>query len=179
MREFFKKQPNQSHVSFIHYTSAEPGLRIIEKKRLWMRNVTCMSDFSEVRHGHKILLNILGKPANRAAFYSALDDCAPGAAQEALTLFDTWWDDISLNTYITSISEYDELQDAHGRLSMWRAFGGNAPRVAIVFKVPVALLDAGVFNLIFSPISYLTEPEADDQFRQIVDNISTNSLFLQ
>jgi hypothetical protein len=59
-----------------------------------------MSDFSEVRHGHKILLNIVWKPANRTAFYSALDGCAPGAAEEALTLFDTWWVDISLNTYI-------------------------------------------------------------------------------
>src|SRR6266567_245121 len=148
MQEFFKKQPDQTQARFVHYTSAEAALRIIGSKRIWMRNVTCMSDYSEVQHGFRILNNIFSEPSKRKIFDEALDACAPGAAAEAIKLFNSWWADISLNTYITSISEHDEKEDRHGRLSMWRAFGGNVARVAIVFKVSSSLLNAGVFNLI-------------------------------
>jgi hypothetical protein len=179
MQEYFKKQPDQSHVRFVHYTSAEAALRIIEKKRVWMRNVTCMSDYSEVRHGYGILLKIFSESSNRKAFNEALDASAPGAAEEAFKIFDSWWNDISLNTYITSISEHDEKEDQHGRLSMWRAFGGNVARVAIVFSVPLSLLDAGVLNLIFSPVAYLTAGEVQAQFHQVVKNTRENREFLR
>jgi Protein of unknown function (DUF2971) len=177
--DYFKKQSDQTHVRFVHYTPAEAALRIIEKKRVWMRNVTCMSDFSEVRHGHGILLKLFSEPSNRQAFNEVLEPCAPGIAEEAFKIFDSWWNDISLNTYIMSISEHDEKEDLHGRLSMWRAFGGNAARVAIVFKVPLSLLSAGVLNLIFSPVAYLTDQEILEQFRKVVANIGANCNFLK
>ena len=60
-----------------------------------------------------------------------------------------------------------------------RAFGGNAARVAIVFKVPLSLTNAGVFNLIFSPVAYLTEPEIAKQFHTVVANIEANCDFLK
>jgi hypothetical protein len=40
---------------FVHYTSAESALKIIESKRVWMRNTTCMADYREVQHGFEIL----------------------------------------------------------------------------------------------------------------------------
>ncbi len=179
MQEFFKKQPDQTQARFVHYTSAEAALRIIGSKRIWMRNVTCMSDYSEVQHGFRILNNIFSEPSKRKIFDEALDACAPGAAAEAIKLFNSWWADISLNTYITSISEHDEKEDRHGRLSMWRAFGGNVARVAIVFKVSSSLLNAGVFNLIVSPVAYLTEEEVQRQFHQVVANVQDNREFLK
>jgi len=36
---------------FVHYTSAENGLKIINTKTIWMRNTNCMTDYSEVQHG--------------------------------------------------------------------------------------------------------------------------------
>jgi hypothetical protein len=84
-----------------------------------------------------------------------------------------------LNSFVTSISEHDQTEDRHGRLSMWRAFGGTAARVAIVVKVPSSLLRAGVLNLIFSPVAYLTEEEVKGQFLGIVKNIRENSEFLK
>jgi hypothetical protein len=117
---------------FVHYTSADNALSIIRNKRVWMRNATCMSDYSEVLHGHKILPNVF----DVEAFCLALDACAPGAAREAINLFNQWWNHTALNTYITSISEHDNKEDLHGQLSMWRAFGGDTARVALVFRVP-------------------------------------------
>jgi hypothetical protein len=179
MHEFYQKQPDPAQARFVHYTSAEAALRIIQNKRIWMRNVTAMSDYSEVQHGYGILFKLLHDPPNRNAFVEALEACTLGAAEEAFKLFDSWWSDISLNTFITSISEHDQKEDQHGRLSMWRAYGGNSARVAMVFKVPFSLLRAGVLNLIFSPVAYLTDEEVQGQFLEIVKNIRENSDFLK
>jgi hypothetical protein len=35
---------------FVHYTTAEAALSIIEQKRMWLRNTRSMVDYSEVRH---------------------------------------------------------------------------------------------------------------------------------
>ena len=181
MRECFEKQSDPSYARFVHYTSADAAIQIIRSKRFWMRNVTAMSDYSEVRHGYAILRTVLQDPSTRKAFIEALDAYAPGAAEEAFGLFDNNWNDISLNTYVTSISEHDEKEDQHGRLSMWRAFGGQTARVAIVVKVPVSLMNAGILNLIFSPVAYLTDHEVKSQILQIVENVRSpeNSEFMR
>jgi len=178
-QDFFAKQPDQTHAKFVHYTSADAALSMIQKKRIWMRNVTCMSDYREVQHGFDILNKIFSEPTNRRAFDEALDACIPGSAQEAIDFFNHWLADISLNTYITSISEHDEEENRDGRLSMWRAYGGNIARAAIVFKVSSSLLNAGVFNLVVSPVGYLTEEQVRVQFHQVVSNIRDESEFLK
>ncbi|MGH7104208.1 MAG: hypothetical protein ACREFJ_17640 [Acetobacteraceae bacterium] len=57
----------------IHYTSAEAALSIIRSTRLWMRNLTCMSDYREVQRGFDIINKLLSDPARRKAF----DDADP------------------------------------------------------------------------------------------------------
>jgi len=167
--------PNDaSHTRFVHYTSAEAALSIIKSKRIWMRNTTCMSDYREVQHGFEILNGFFSDEAKRNAFVKALDECAPGAAQEAITLFGQWWNDIRFNTYLASISEHDPKEDLHGRLSMWRAFGGNVARVAIVFKVPWYTEGSLALNLMFSPVAYLTEAEVHAEVHAVVENIRDN-----
>jgi hypothetical protein len=104
---------------FVHYTSAESALKIITSKSIWMRNATCMTDFREVNHGHEVLLRYFEK--NRAKFITTLDACCPGIGTEVLNFFDSWWQSIQLETYITSVSEHDAREDLHGRLSMWRS----------------------------------------------------------
>jgi hypothetical protein len=101
-----------------------------------MRNTTCMSDYSEVQHGFQILLKFFSDNSRKKAFTDALDECSRDSGTEAISLFDQWWSDIEFNTYITSISEHDDKENFHGRLSMWRAFGTSTTRVAIVFNVP-------------------------------------------
>jgi hypothetical protein len=127
----------------------------------------------------EFLINLFSEPSNKKMFAEALEASAPGAAPEAIALFNQWWADISLNTYIASISEHDDKEDKHGRLSMWRAFGGTAARVAIVFKVSTSTLHAGVFNLVVSPVSYMTEEEVQGQFLQVVANIRDSCEFLK
>lgn len=156
---------------FVHYTSADAALKIIEKKRIWMRNATCMSDYREVQHGFSILNKFFSDPAKHKQFINVLEPCAPGAAQEAISLFNQWWSNTQSDTFVTSISEHDDSEDLHGRLSMWRAFGGNAARVAIVLKIPWRT-DAGIaLKVNFAPVAYLTELEVENMLFEVIENV--------
>jgi hypothetical protein len=158
--EHHAREGHELGARFVHYTSAESALSIIKSKRLWMRNSTCMSDFREMQHGFDILARFFSDQQKKAAFKAALDMCAPGAADEAITLFDQWWETIRFHTYIASLSEHLNNEDLHGRLSMWRAFGNSAaPRVATVIRIPQFSGGAIALNLIFSPVAYFTEAE--------------------
>ncbi len=42
---------------FVHYTSAENAIKIVQSQKFWMRNAKCMSDYMEVAHGHEQLVN--------------------------------------------------------------------------------------------------------------------------
>jgi hypothetical protein len=181
MEDFAKKQRDQERASFVHYTSAEAALGILESKRLWMLDVTAMPDYGEVRVGFDLLNEVLfgGKKEGLTALNEALEPCAPGAADEAIQCFNTWWSDIQFNTYITSISEHDESEDQHGRLSMWRAFGRTDVRVAIVAKFPFSLLRGEVFNVVVSPVAYLNREEVWKEFQGVVKNICDNRHFLK
>jgi hypothetical protein len=153
-------------------------LSIIQSKNIWMRKTACMSDYLEVEHGFEILKKYYGDEAKRDLFFKALDQYVPGAAQEAIKLFDDHLGNIRSSTYIASISEHKIEEDLHGRLSMWRAFCGNSGRVAIVTKIPwfaEGLLEGmKALNLLFSPVAYLTADDYNKEFFQIIENITTN-----
>jgi hypothetical protein len=183
--EMYKRQakpgedPAAQELRFVHYTSADGALSIIRSKRMWMRNTNCMADYREVQHGFDILNNFFSDKAKTDGFIAALDACVPGVAQEAINLFGRLWNDIRLNTFITSISEHDDSEDKHGRLSMWRAFGTSTARVAIVFKVPRFSAGAIALRLLFSPVSYLTENETHGVIAEVITNLGTSREFLR
>jgi hypothetical protein len=169
----------QRNGRFVHYTSAESALNIIQSKRIWMRSTTCMSDYSEVQHGGRILQGFFADSANKTTFVQALDACAAGLAQEVLHLFDQWWNDLQLQSYIFSISEHDEAEDLHGRLSMWRAFSRSSARVAIVMRLPLTEGSAAPLNLLLSPVSYFTDTQVYGELHSVARNIEANRDFLQ
>jgi len=183
--EIYKRQANPGEVAelqqlrFVHYTSAEAALSIIKSKRMWMRNTTCMADFREVQHGFDILNKFFSDKVKTDAFVAALDACVPGVAQESIALFNRWWNDIRFNTFITSISEHDDSEDHHGRLSMWRAFGMSTARVAIVFKVSRVSAGALALRLMFSPVAYLTEEQAHGVLAEVMGNLAKSRDFLR
>ena len=164
---------------FVHYTSAEAALSIIRTKRIWLRNTTCMSDYREVLHGFELLNRFFSDDSKRDAFTAALNAYSPNCAKEALDLFNQWWSDTQFNTYITSISEHDDTEDLHGRLSMWRAFGGNTARVAIVFRVPWFSAGAMALNISLNPVLYMNEDEVHAEINTVIENIRMNCDFLR
>ena len=182
-RDAFYHNHNHESLSkpqrFVHYTSAEAALSIIKTKRIWMRNTTCMSDYREVQHGFDLLNKFFSDSSKNNAFTAALDACSPNSAKEAIDLFNQWWGDTQFNTYISSISEHDDKEDLHGRLSMWRAFGGNTARVAIVFSVPWFSAGALELNISLNPVAYLKETEVHAEINAVIKKIEENCDFLR
>jgi len=166
-------------IRFAHYTTAEAALQIIQSKRLWMRTSNCMADYSEVEHGHELLVKFYEKEGNRDRFKKAVDAIHQGMAANALNHIDQWWHDIRTNTFIASVCEHDETDDRYGRLSMWRAFGGSAARVALVFSVPAESTAPAALGITFTPVSYLDQDGLHGLLNEVISNIETNAVFLR
>lgn len=171
-------------IRLAHYTSAEAGLSIVRSKRVWMRNATCMSDYREVTHGITMLKQAFLDSPKFGYFRAAMDYCVSGVATDALQNFRHWSeesaaDGIHRNTYVASLSEHEAKEDRHGRLSMWRAFGGAAARVAIVLNVPYYSGAAAEMRLIFSPVAYLDESEVSSVVDKIIANVRRETEFLK
>jgi hypothetical protein len=139
-----------------------------------------MTDYREVQHGYDILYRFFADQSNAKPFYEALDLCSPGAAKEALILFDRWFPDIRFNTYIACLSKHHDSEDINGRLSMWRGIGGNTtPRVAIVLKIQALSGAADALNILFSPVAYLDEKGAHEVMRAVIENVKNEAAFLK
>jgi hypothetical protein len=162
----------------VHYTSAENAVKIFLSKTMWMRNTQCMADYREVAHGYEMLFEFFREPKRRDPFYKAFTASTAGVGEEAVQLFNQWWNSIRFNTYIASISEHDDSEDAHGRLSMWRGFGGAAPRAAIVMKPPAQNAAQGL-RLMLSPVAYFEYGQVEKQLRMVVRNVKASADFLK
>jgi hypothetical protein len=138
-----------------------------------------MSDYREVQHGFELLNKFFSDESKKKVFIAALDACSPNSADEAINLFNQWWSDTQFNTYITSVSEHDDEEDLHGRLSMWRAFGAITTRVAIVFNIPWFSAGALALNLSLNPVAYLNEEEVHAEINAVIKNIRENCDFLR
>jgi len=166
---------------FVHYTSAENALKIINTRCIWMRNTTCMSDFREVTHGLDALNRYFAFDGGkrREALVTSLDQCSAGVGEEAFNLFNQWWKDTHLETYITSISEHDDTEDQHGRLSMWRAFGNTAARVAFVIKLDNEIGKNLALGAELSPVGYFSDADVARELDLVTTNIRENCDFLR
>lgn len=165
---------------FVHYTSAYAALQIIEKKRVWLRNTTCMADYREVQHGYDMLLEYFNTPA-KAALRASLDTVFDGVFDEAVSIFDRWWADTRFGTYIASLSEHDDKEDQNGRLSMWRAFGTGSPgpKVAIVLTPPAFSKSLASLEVSFSPVSYISSGKTSEILDEVRDNVDDQVSYLQ
>lgn len=163
---------------FIHYTSADNAIRIIQTKKVWMRNAKCMNDYMEVSHGHEQLLRFFTN--NKKSYIEALNSCGHQIAENSLALFDQWWNRIQFNTFICSISEHDPGENFHGRLSMWRAYGQSSAKAAIVMKIPLEPNDfAARLKVYLSPVAYFSYEEVERNLNMVIENVSNNIDFLR
>lgn len=171
--------PDERPARFVHYTSADAALNIIRAKRLWMRSTTCMADYREVQHGFDMLNSFFSEKGSKDLFAAMLNDCAPNISDEAIGIFNQWWSDIQWGTFIASVSEHDVSEDIHGRLSMWRAFGGGAARVALVVNVPAVTDASDALKLSFNPVVYSSAEDVRKEMFTVINNVQANSDYLR
>ncbi|WP_332117235.1 DUF2971 domain-containing protein [Azorhizobium caulinodans] len=118
---------------FVHYTSAEAAVSIIENQEIWLRNSNLMNDFSEIQHGEECWKYAWKAESAGGRIKSVLrrldETLLPEMEQQFADQFQSRFGEV----YLLSLSEHEDHENAHGRLSMWRAYGGNT-NVALVLK---------------------------------------------
>lgn len=108
-----------------------------------------MNDFMEVEHGYQCLAKAYNTKFDGETlgdrFKRALDRAHDGLGGRVEHLVNGWIPVIRENTYLTCLSEHAETEDQHGRLSMWRAYGGKAS-VALVINGSALLSPSDALN---------------------------------
>jgi hypothetical protein len=109
---------------FVHYTNAAVAFSILKNREIWMRNAGAMNDHSEIQHGEVCLNHALnGEQGTR--FNSMLNSIYPGMVDNIESNHRQLQNYIRENTFLTCVSEHKETENLTGRLSMWRAYGGD------------------------------------------------------
>jgi hypothetical protein len=154
----------------VHYTSAENALNILSTRKFWLRNVSCMNDYSEVQHGIKLLVSAFGGEDNPRInrLYGALDKLAPGAAKAAVEKFNLWIPRLPNITFIGCLSLAD-ADDRYGRLSMWRGYSSSKGGVALVLNNGPFLSETDALGAYSLPVVYFT----DEEFLEGIDRSLT------
>jgi len=166
----------EGNIRFSHYTSAFVAMEIIEKKEVWLRNAVVMNDFSEVQHGQECLKASWFDDGVGGRLKAILNSLKPGLSDELATAFDQRGHDRAAQSYLISISEHGNGtidEDKYGRLSMWRAYGGDT-NVAFVFKNTPFLSESNALNAFTSPVFYGDAERFKPQFSRTVDALEQN-----
>ncbi|KQZ29180.1 hypothetical protein ASD50_18505 [Mesorhizobium sp. Root552] len=146
----------QRAITLAHYTSAEVVLEMLKNQNVWMRNARCMNDFSEVDYPITIIHKYFSDANRSKDFRDACDKCHIGVFETVDSLLNGHLPSIYNETYITCLSEHHRRDDANGRLSMWRGYGGSKIPAAIVVRKE-ATLGEGPYGLSGFPVQYLAE----------------------
>ncbi|WP_138515829.1 DUF2971 domain-containing protein [Rhodoferax bucti] len=157
----------------VHYTSSEVAVSIIRGKEIWMRNSSLMNDWSEINHGLDCLAAAYNQNHLTNNFSSALDAIRPGLRQRVESHFNSVQDDLKSDTYLTCVSQHLESENSNGRLSMWRAYGGQNG-VALVFNSDIFGLKSDVLKAYSSPVVYGTENELAQILLDVTTGVMSN-----
>jgi hypothetical protein len=162
---------------FVYYTTAEVATHILMSSEMWMRNAQLMNDFGEVRYGFACLNHALNGPCG-AILAEALNTPFPGLYEEVYAMLGDHSLIIGAETYMTCLSEHLPEEDDRGRLSMWRAYGGNAG-VAIVMNGDVMFSSSDALRAYSSPVFYGDADAFADEFMKTAVNLRQNPQLLE
>jgi hypothetical protein len=167
----------ESKTRFVHYTTAEVAMQIIQNSEVWMRNATTMNDYMEVEHGFQCLRSAYAGEVGQQ-LKDAINTIFPELSDDLENRFSAWYPGFRYDTYLTCISEHCNTEDKHGRLSMWRAYGGNNG-IALVLNNGVFVGESNPLKAYTSPVAYLNSDTFSDEFRLVTSNLLAEVEFLR
>lgn len=178
-------------INFIHYTTADTLVRILESKTVYLRNTRVLNDPSEIKFGYAFLSSCAFSSAGTALF-EAINKIDKSLNREVLLgeFFDRiHYPNIARNTYVFSMSEYvDQPTSRLGVLSMWRAYGGNAGVAIVIDAEKTAFTDSDAAGAWTFPVEYVECSELGhfpannwlcSEFQHIAEQINANQEFLR
>lgn len=168
----------KQNVRFVQYTRAESAIKMLRSKSVWMRKAQWMNDYREIEHGWQSLLRTYRETKAGERFKTAMDAAHTGISKEITDNFDPWVEEYRLNTFVTSISEHEPDEDQNGRLSMWRAYGGNSGVAMVVNSTPF-MTASDALGAYSSPVAYFSQAQVESHFDGIASAIESNVEFIR
>lgn len=140
-------------------------------------NAQCMNDYMEVEHGLNCLVAAFKNEENGKRFQATLEGIFPGIIKEFTNLFDGWLPSFRISSYIACFSEHLPEEDNYGRLSMWRAYGGERSVALILSRKPF-LAETDVFHAYTNPVAYLDPENFNQEFCKLATRIDSEKEFI-
>ncbi|MEQ8743165.1 DUF2971 domain-containing protein [Parasphingorhabdus sp.] len=169
--------------AFVHYTSTDAALSIINNREIWLRNSTVMNDYSEMAHGEACLRFCLFDDVETSSrSRMILDSLQEGLHDRCAQWFLETSQMRRSYTYLLSISEHGPVSVAsgdvdeesqYGRLSMWRAYGANGG-VGLIFGQAALMEPTDVLNVYSSPVFYGNPDQFAFEYSKILTFIDQN-----
>lgn len=168
---------------FVHYTSAEAAISIIEKQEVWLRNSLVMNDYSEIAHGEHCLRYVFyGDNETKARSERVLSLVENGLHDALATMFEETAAQRRAYSYLISISEHGDPnprpglvdpEETYGRLSMWRAYGSGGG-VAFVFNQEPFFSPSNALNAFTSPVFYGMPNDFGMEWERMLAGVEAN-----
>ena len=166
-----------SSIRFAHYTKADTAEMIMKGQKVWLRNARLMNDYSEIEHGHECIKLCLEDATVRRRFDEVLSKLDLGFAERILNEFSSSETSRHEETYMVSLCEH-KTSDRHGRLSMWRAYGGDTS-VALVLNKKALFSNNIAVPVIVSPVLYAESELFKERFIEVIRGMEENLPFLK
>ena len=169
-----------TNMRFVHYTSADVGLKILDSGTVWMRQVSCMNDYSEVEHGLQCISNAW-RGSHGLRLRTALDARFPGVVKEIEEQFNGVQNSLRFDTFVTSLSEHagpgHDDEEQYGRLSMWRAYARGVGVALVIRNASLWTADTSL-GLYTTPVAYLSDEAFAEELGIIAANIEARGDYL-
>ncbi len=163
-------------IKFAHYTSAQVASDIIrardEDRCLWLRNAMLMNDFSEIEYGQQLLRLTLTNNQLRDRLILACNDIHESILS-AFTMIDQEVYAIKRSTYLLSLALHKGAELHQGKLSMWRAYGGDA-NVCILLNPEAFMAPQTAYDVVIAPVDYGGPGKFVEGIARLVDAMTAN-----
>lgn len=158
---------NNADIDLAYYTSLEVLHYILTDGKIWLRNINCMNDYTEVLWSKNLIFNSIGtfgRLEKLASFFKIFDADIDWKDRLNKLIVDM---PISMmyNAYITSFTVQRKMND-YGRLSMWRGYGRHVGGLLVFDKNKI--LQRDIEGIWLSKVGYFNQKKFDEQIDKII-----------
>ncbi len=150
-----------------HYTSSTVLIKILENEEIWFSSPFLMNDYEELIFGVDLGLAIL---KDRIAIERQMltDPQRANLLGTIQNIHSEFLSNRAREIFICCFSEHEPDSD-DGKLSMWRAYGGNGKGAALVFDARKMYSPEQKSPIQYAKVSYRTRIEREHDIHRLVD----------
>jgi hypothetical protein len=137
-----------------------------------------MNDFTEVEWGQHCLTKVFGNWRLLDRFIRVLDAIHPQLNQALADALIGEQKQLGEKAFLLSLALHDEQECLTGKLSMWRAYGGDN-NVCLVFNTAPFMTRQDAYEVVMSPVMYGGEVEFSREFEGMIHRLEQQVILLR